>query len=244
MFTAYARDTLHFRTREDGGYRARNGYRYYDPYEYDCDTGSMVSKVDNMFAVTPGGVIYLTVNGDGDPDTRRRLTNYGVDIRSIKDLPTLYEPGTSTRVAKGALNNGTYLWWAGRVYSLKYSVPRPGKVRAFATWSTLDTRPEVYNQIVATRRDPAAEKALVEKFAEQQVLGDALLALESPANGIRFMQYSFGRAVELTEGREATRERMMSLAFQLQDALRAEFLFHCTAKVTKFDYLVTEKNHA
>jgi len=244
MFTQHARDTLHFRTRDDEGYRARGGHRYYDPYEYDWDTGAMVSKVDSMFAVTPGGVIYLTTNCDGDPETRRLLTNYGVDIRNAKDLPTLYEPGTSTRVAKSALNNGTYLWWADRVYSLKDPVPRPGKVHAFATWSTLDTRPEVYNTIVATRRDPAAEKALVEKFAEQQVLGDALLALEGSFAASNFVQYSFGNARGLVVGgAEATPERMMALAFQLRDTRRAEFLFHCTAKVTKFDYLVAEKNH-
>jgi len=243
MFTQHARDTLHFRTRDDEGYRARGGYRYYDPYEYDWDTGAMVSKVDSMFAVTPGGVIYLTANCEGDPETRRLLTNYGVDIRNAKDLPTLYEPGTSTRVAKSALNHGTYLWWADRVYSLKDPVPRPGKARVYATWTTPDTRPEVYNKIVATRRDPAAETALVEKFAEQVVLGDALLALEQQTMEHHFVKHSFSDARALVTGSEATRKRMMSLAFQLREPRRGEFLFHCTAKVTKFDYLVTERNH-
>lgn len=168
--TKVVRDTFVF--------HERNNYTY-GHYATDWETGLRHVRINSNLAVNEGNMIFLSHDLYRDPDGRRKMAHeYGIDVRSVADLPTLYAPRSDRKITKRSLLGTSYLFDErhNRVLCIDRREDVSG-LCARASWATVISPAVSYTPLCTKERNFVAEKAWKEEHAGQLVAAKGVWAL-------------------------------------------------------------------
>jgi hypothetical protein len=218
-------------------------YHYESDYQTHWPTHQRWIQPAQGLMVNEAGVIYLTTNFDGDPDSRAHMAcTYGINLIPLKDIGTkMYVPGTSEVVTKVSLDDGIYLVDGHRVFSTKGVINLMGN-RVFATWMTPWSAPHTTAKVKRFKRMPEVEKAWDALNAGVINASKALYAMEKPDRPLygATSKKAKGEALAMLKGGPVTDVGMQWIAtnkVELNEVKRV-----ATRVKVEYDYLCTKPN--